>query len=153
MKSFFSSVYSFVKVVAFFLVIGVSFYAGMYTVSNGYDGAEVKDVMATSIQNAFRDTTDQPIIMIIPNYSIAEKTKMLIGMKVPDRQVLEISTAVSTQVLFAEQIEPGYIKSALLATGEWVGKTWDGTKDLSSKAWTSTKDAGSWTYDKVKFWD
>ena len=137
MKKFFSNLYSNVKVLSFIAIVALSFYSGMYVVSSGYEGNQ-KEIMGEAIKKAFASTEDQPIIVIVPNYSVTEKVKMLVGIKVPDREVIEISTNASTRAVFGKEIEPNFFQTAYTATTETIAKGWDATKNGTSKAWDAT---------------
>lgn len=152
MKHLFSKTYAVVKVFAFLTIVGLTFYSGMYFVSSSYDTANQKEIMSKAIASAFASTERQPIIMIVPKHSLLEKSKMLIGMDVPERKVVKISTAASTRVLFNEEIQPGLVSTALVATGNGVVYTWNKTKAGVVYAWSKTKVGASWTWEKMKFW-
>jgi len=142
MKKFFGKFYAVVKVFTFLAIIGITFYSGMYFISSGYDPANQKEIMSKAITSAFTNTEKQPIIMIVPKYSLLEKSKMLVGLHVPEREVIKISTAASTRVLFEDEIKPSLLTAALVATGSKV-----------KSAWAATKNGTSWAYNKAKFWN
>ncbi len=141
MKKFFKKFHSLIKNIMFLAIIGVSFYSGMYVVSSTY-GHNEKEMIKTSIEKVFNSTKAQPIILIVPDRSLMEKTKMLVGIEVPEREVIEISTSASTRILFQDEIGPGFFKTALTATGNGIEWTWN-----------KTKQGAEWTWDKIKFWD
>lgn len=153
MKQFFGKTYAVVKVFTFLAIIGVAFYSGMYFVSSSYDNTNQKEIMGKTIATAFANTENQPIIMIVPKYSLLEKSKMLVGMDVPEREVVKISTSASTRVLFEEVNQPGFMSTALVATGDFAGRAWNGTKAGASQAWAGSKAGAEWTWEKVKFWN
>ena len=130
------------KIVTLILIMASSFYGGMYFISTGYSADNQKEVIMSAITSAFNDTELEPIIMIIPKYSMAEKAKRLVRMDVPERKIIKISTTASTRALFGEEINPGLVSAAFKATGNGI-----------KSAWGSTKNGASWTYNKAKFWD
>lgn len=153
MKKFFSKFYAVVKVFTFLAIFGVGFYSGMYFITSSYDPANQKEIMSKAITSAFANTEKQPIIMIVPKYSLLEKSKRLVGMNVPEREIIKISTAASTRVLFEEEIKPSLFTAALGATGKAAGKAWNGTKAGASQAWAGSKASAEWTLEKIKFWN
>ena len=153
MKQFFGKIYSAIKVLVVLSILGITFYSGMYFVSSNYDTDKQKEIMSKSIAAAFANTESQPIIMIVPKYSLLERSKKLIGMDVPEREIIEISTAALTRVLFKEEIKPGLVSASLLATGNGIKSAWNSTVSGTSKAWNATKNGTSWAYNKAKFWD
>lgn len=149
MKKFFSNLYSTGKVLSFIAIIALSFYSGMYAVSSGYDKGNQKEIIGQAIKNAFASTEDQPIIMIVPKYSLIEKAKKVIGLDVPDRQVIKISTNASTRALFGVEIEPNFIQTAYRATSQTMAKGWETTKTGTVKAWNATSGFFSNTFHKI----
>ena len=122
-------------------LMGGSFYTGCWITTNELGPEHQKQVIGAAIQHAFVSTADMPVIVVNPTRSLLETAKAAIGIDVPEREVIVISTNASTRALFGKEIEPGMFETALVSVG-------NGAK----AAWAGTKDGAAWCVDKVAFW-
>lgn len=130
MKALFHNLYVTGKVVFGIAILAVTFYSGMYLVSAQYDHQNPEKVLISTLEKTFADTSDQPIIHIIPERSMYEKAKVKLGMDVPERKVVVVYTKTDTnqfQVKVANT-EPSKIrkaydstKGALATSGRFIG--------------------------------
>ncbi len=136
-KSFIETM-AYVKFIVAIAVIGVSFYSGMYIVAAQQNPEDAKGVMITTLEKVFKDTSDQPIIMIVPEISMYEKAKLMTGMELPEREVVTI-TSTQTQRMLGIHIpeEPTMVKTAFIFWDDKAGKAIDGT--VSGWKWFSDK--------------
>jgi len=122
-KRFLQGMYMFTKFVMVTAVLVVTFYTGMYIVAAQKNPNDAAAVMTASIEQALQDTSDQPIIMIVPKYSMIEKVKIDLGMKIPDRKVIKITTSNAQKLLgIVPPAEPGLVRTALVFWGNQASK-------------------------------
>jgi len=133
----------FKKTISFIIIVSIAFYGGMYVASDRSN----EDVLAT-VSHIIKSTEDQPIIMIIPNYSLWEKAKYLVT-EPPMRKVIKIKTSAVTRMLFKTD-ESSWIKSTWTGTKNGTTYVWNGTKNGASSAWDGTKNGASYVWDGTK---
>ena len=140
-KRFFHGMYMFTKFVMVAAVLAGTFYTGMYVVSAQKNPNDASAVMVASIEKALQDTSNQPVIMIVPENSMIEKVKLDLGMKVADREVITITTSNAQKLLgIAPPSEPGMVETSLVFWG-----------DQASKAGDKIKTGWNWFSEKVTF--
>jgi len=140
-KRFMKGMYMFTKFVMVTAVLVGTFYAGMYVVSSQKNPDDASAVMVASIEGALQDTSNQPVIMIIPEYSMIEKVKLDLGMKLPEREVVTITTSNAQKLLgIVPPSEPGLVATSLVF---W--------KNQASKAGDGIKSGWNWFSEKVTF--
>jgi len=129
--------FTFIKTIAFLGIIVIAFYSGMYITASGYN-ENASDVMLTSLSNALKSTEGEPIIMIIPEYSLWEKAKYMVT-DAPERNYIRIKTSVATSQLFSDdsEINSTWVKSTLISGKVLASSAWNGTKNgaISAYEW------------------
>jgi len=145
-----SGIMSSIKTIIFLGVIGVAFYSGMWVTAYN-SGGDAKEVMLTSISNALRSTEGEPVIMIIPEYSMWEKAKYMV-VSPPERKVVEITTSVATSHLFSNDPEfnKSWVRASLLGTKQGALYAWNGVKNGTVYVWDGTKDGVVTAYEWVR---
>jgi len=141
--------FTFIKTIVFLGVIVIAFYSGMYITASGYN-ENANEVMLTSLSNALKSTVDEPIIMIIPEYSLWEKAKYMVT-DAPERNYIRIKTSVATSQLFSDdsELNSSWVKSTLLSGQALAVYAWDGTKNGAVYAWDGTKNGIVSAYEWV----
>jgi len=141
MKAMFQAVMVRVRFLISLALIGVAFYSGMYVMAFQQNPEDAKAAMVSNLEEVFRNTSDQPIIMIVPEHSMFEKAKAKIGMDLPERETVVISTrATKHMVGYHDPIKPGMVQTALTFWG-----------DKADSAGESIKSGWSWWSDKITF--
>ena len=112
-KRLFLNGYRALKVVSFFAIMAVCFYTGMYVVSSQQSPGDAGNIMISKIDQALSNTEYQPIIMIVPEHSLIEKAKLRLGVELPEREIVTITTIEATQTLgITLPKKPGYFTVA-----------------------------------------
>ena len=130
MKALFHNLYVTGKVIFGIAILAVTFYSGMYLVSAQYDHQNPEKVLISTLEKTFADTSDQPIIHIIPERSMYEKAKARLGMEIPPRKEVVVYTKTNTNQFQVKDVrdEPSTIrkaydstKGALATSGRFIG--------------------------------
>lgn len=129
-----------IRVLVSIAVVCVSFYCGMYIMSATQNPEDAKGVMIAKIEKVFENTSDQPVIMIVPDHSLFEKAKLTIGMELPEREIVTITTTETKHILGMETKNPSVVKTALVF---WA--------DKSVKVEDSIKSGWKWWSDAITF--
>lgn len=147
-KNLFTKLYNFVKTIVFIGIVALSFYSGMYFMSAQQNHQDAPGTMIANIEKAFENTSEQPIIMIVPKDSMFEKAKVKLGMEPVQRETIVVETSQATKALgitlknFKEQevaeADNGMVKTAL---NFWSEK--------GKQAGNGIKSGWSWFSDKV----
>ena len=140
--SFLKSVMIRIRVLVGIALLCVSFYSGMYIMSATQNPEDAKGVMIAKIEKIFQNTSDQPVIRIVPEHSLFEKAKLKVGMELPKREVITITTTDTKHMLGLEVADPSIVKTAFVF---WA--------DKSIQAEDGVKSGWSWWSDKVTFMD
>jgi hypothetical protein len=138
MKNIIKKAFGYVKVFVIIAILSLTFYSGMYFNIATTSDSDPATALASSLENAFRDTSEDPIIVILPEPSLYEKTKSFVGFKLPERKTVHLSMSIATKVLadagIKLQNEPGPITASYYATLK-------GSKQIFNKF---TMTIGSW---------
>jgi len=137
-KAFINRFIGAVRVLVTIAVIGVSFYSGMYIMAAKQNPEDAKGVMVAKLEKVFENTSDQPIVMIVPDRSLYEKVKLQAGFELPERQVITLTTTETKHMLGMKiKQDPNMISTALTFWSSKANSAHDGVK--SGWKWWSDK--------------
>ena len=130
MKNSIVSMFAIVKFITVLIILGGTFYLGIYTQTSNKSGPLMVAEMKSAIVQAMTDTSEQPVIVIVPNYSLYELAKSKVGFGLPEREIITISTSVATKRLGIElPEEPGVVKAGFKVMGDTAKSGWSSVKN------------------------
>ena len=79
--------------------LAIAAYSGGYFVASQINHEDPLKVMVTAYENATRDTSKHPIVIIVPEDSLLEKVEKTLGEPYEERETVTITTRMATDIL------------------------------------------------------
>ena len=146
-KQFIVNGYHVVKFFALIAIMGICFYTGMFVVSHQQNPEEAGSIMIAKVDQALQSSEYQPIIMIVPELTLIEQAKLKIGMELPEREIVTITTSTATKVLGIKVEEkPGLMTTAIVRSKAAYVSTTGFFSEKSVAGW-------NWVSERMPFGD